>query len=191
MSTAEVAAILGDSERPRAERLVRLQGWRGDDVDRAAEAGQIAQRIGPATCALASVALAATRSVPLGAVVAGTAVVGALAPLHPFESAYGAWSQRRGRPLLPSNRAAKRLGCAVGSVMLGASTVAFATGAPRTGTALAVSLGALATFVSTTNVCVPSVIFISVFGEERSTRANLIELPKTGGSAGTVSPTAA
>ena len=177
MSAREVVAILGDRDRPRSERLARLQGWRDEELEAAGAAGQMAQRIGPAVCAAASVALAGTRSVPFGAVVVGTAAWGAFAANHPVESALAAWSRRRGRPALPTNRAAKRLGCAVGAVVLGAATVAFAEGAATTGTILALSIGSLATFVATTNVCVPSILFVSIWGEDRSTRRHLVHIP--------------
>ena len=106
--------------------------------------------------------------------------MGAFAANHPVESALGAWSRRRGRPALPANPAAKRLGCAVGAVVLGAATIAFSEGAATTGTVLALSIGSLATFVAATNVCVPSMLFVSIWGEDRSTQRQLVHITTAG-----------
>ena len=72
-----------------------------------------------------------------------------------------------------ANRAAKRLGCFVGSIHLAVAAVADAAGASATATVSLVVLGTLALFVGASGICVPSLLYTVVFGAERGTRARL------------------
>ena len=145
----------------------RLQGWRGADAT-CADNAKGAQRLGPAVCAAGALAGAALESpVVLGAF-AVTAVMGALAPNHPVESLYNRWASRRGRATLPANRAAKRLGCAIGVAFLGGAALAYAVGATTLGLVLASVLTGTATFVAITGICLPSMLFTVLWGVERA-----------------------
>lgn len=165
-------AILGDERFDRPTRLLRLQGWRGDGLATAVAAGP-AHRLAPGFCAVGATGVAAIGSSVLALALGLTAVIGIFAPNHPVETAYNGVARRFGRPEVPPNRAAKRLACLLGTLFLGTSAFALELGATVTGQIIAGAFAAVAWFVTLTNLCVPSVIFVSVFGEERSTRRRL------------------
>lgn len=173
MSTCDLTELLGDAALSPLERRTRLQGWRGDDA-RQADAAAVAQRLAPAACAIGAFAGVALRSPLVLGVFAASALVGAVAANHPFESLYNALAARRGRPTLPANRAAKRLGCAIGLVFLGGAAVAYAVGAEPVGLVLGVILGLTATFVAVTGWCVPSMLFTVLWGAERACERDLV-----------------
>ncbi|HEX4906926.1 MAG TPA: DUF4395 family protein [Acidimicrobiales bacterium] len=173
MSVNELTTLLRDPDSTWTERRTRLQGWRGDDACRA-DAAAGGQRVGPAACAIGAFAGVALASPVVLGVVAATAVVGAVAPNHPFEMVYNAWASSRGRATLPPNRAAKRLGCAMGVAFLGGAAVAYAVGATTLGLVLALVLGVTATFVAATGVCVPSMLFTVLWGAERGAAPGLL-----------------
>ena len=173
MSVHELTELLRDPAATWTERRTRLQGWRGDDASRA-DAAVAAQRLAPAACAIGSFAGIALESPLVLGSFAATAVIGAFARNHPFEWAYNAWAAPRGRPTLPTNRAAKRLGCAIGAAFLGGSALAYATGAATLGLVLALILGATATFVAATGICVPSMLFTVLWGTERACARGLL-----------------
>lgn len=173
MSARDLKAVLGDSSRTWTERRTRLQGWRGDDAARA-DSAVVAQRVAPAACAIGALAGAALQSPLVLGILAATALVGATAPNHPFEALYNRWAARHGLPTLPSNRAAKRLGCAMGVAFLGGAAIAYELGATTLGFVLAVVLGGTATFVATTGICVPSMLFTAVWGVDRACAPTLL-----------------
>lgn len=172
MSMRELTSLLRDDSLTRAQRLSRLQGWRGVDAARA-EGAPLAQRIGPAVCAAGALLGAALQAPLVLAVVAATALAGAVAANHPFEVACNRWVVHRGGRRLPANRAAKRFGCAIGVVFLGGAALAFAYGATTLGLALSLVLGCTAAFVAVTGVCVPSMVFTLVWGAERAAAPGL------------------
>lgn len=170
----ELGHLLTDPRFDRNTNLARLQGWRGDDLAAATDTATFAHRVGPATCGVMALAVAVTGSTPLLLVTLATAVVGVFAKNHAAESVYNVIARRRGRQALPANRAAKRMGCTVGSLFLGGALVANAAGATTAATILLVALGSLALFVAATAICVPSMVFALLFGSQRGTRRQLI-----------------
>lgn len=156
----------------RTTRLLRLQGWRGCDVDTARDSG-LGAHVGPGACAVGSLAVAATGSVPLLAIFWATSVVGVFAANHPVEVVYNWIARRVGATALPRNRAGKRLGCAIGTVFLGASLIAFAVGAPTAGRIIAGVMGSVAAFVAATGICIPSIMFTLAWGSQRATAPSL------------------
>jgi hypothetical protein len=175
---SDLATLLGDTSLTWTERRTRLQGWSGSDADQA-DATPGVQRIATAACAVGALAGASTGSPLLLAAFAATALVGAFAPNHPFEWLYNRVASTRGRHQLPANRAAKRLGCAIGVVFLGGSAVAFALGAPMLGLALALVLGGTAAFVVATGICVPSLVFTALWGSHRAAAPSLVAAART------------
>jgi hypothetical protein len=173
MTVRELTQLLGDVTLSPVERRTRLQGWRGDDARRADDAA-LAQRFAPAACAVGAFAGVALRSPIVLGVFAATALLGAIAANHPFESLYNAWAGRRGRPKLPANRAAKRLGCAIGLVFLGGSAIAYASGASTLGLGLGLFLGSVAAFGAITGWCEPSMLFTVLWGAERACGRDLV-----------------
>lgn len=154
---SELATLLGDTSLTWTERRTRLQGWSGPDADQA-DATPGGQRIAIAACAVGALAGAVTGSPLLLAVFAATALVGAFSPNHRFEWLYNCAASTSGRCQLPANRAAKRLGCAMGVIFLGGSAAAYALGAATVGLVLALVLGGTAAFVAATGICVPSIV---------------------------------
>lgn len=134
----------------------------------------MAQRVAPAACAMGACAGGALQSPLVLTAFAATAVVGVFAPNHPFESIYNVWAARRRRSTLPANRAARRLGCAIGVTFLGGAALAYATGAATLGLVLALVLGLTATFVATTGICLPSLLFTALWGTERACASSLV-----------------
>ena len=172
MSVRDLTGLLADSTLTWSERLTRLQGWRGPDAA-AADRAQLAQRLGATVCAVGALAGVAAQSPVVLGLFASTALVGAVAPNHPVEAAYNWWATGRRRATLPSNRAAKRLGCAIGVMFLGGATLAYAAGAATLGAVLALILGATAAFVAVTGICVPSIVFTVLWGAERACAPSL------------------
>lgn len=173
MTVRDVTSLLTDRSLTWTRRRTLLQGWRGEDAA-CADAAPVAQRIGPAVCATGAGVGALLESPAVLGLFAATALVGAVAPNHPFEAVYNRWRRTRGLHGLPANRAAKRLGCAIGAVFLGGAAMAHVFGAGTLGTVLAVVLGATATFVAITGICLPSILFTIVWGVERATGGQLI-----------------
>lgn len=166
-------SLLTDARFDRPTNLARLQGWRGAELDAAVAICPHPHRIAPAACSVLALASAATGSIPLILATLATALAGVFARNHPFELAYNLWAGPRGRAL-PANRAAKRFGCAVGSLHLAGGAVALALGRAVVADVALVSLGGLALFVAASGICVPSLLFTLRFGADRGTRAGLL-----------------
>lgn len=173
MTVRDVTSLLSDRSLTWARRRSLLQGWRGEEAA-CADAAPAAQRIAPAVCAVGALIGLVLASPPVLTFFAATALVGAVAPNHPVEVTYNHFQRGRGRPMLPANRAAKRLGCAIGTVFLGGAAAAYALGAPAMGAVLAAVLAVTAAFVAVTGICVPSIIFTVVWGVERATGRHLV-----------------
>jgi hypothetical protein len=173
MTVRDLSRVLGDPSLTWTQRRTRLQGWRGHEAE-CADAAVGAQRIGPAVCAAGALAGAALQSPILLLAFAITAVMGALAPNHPVEWLYNLSAGPRGRPTLPANRAAKRLGCAIGVIFLGGAAAAYALGATTLGLVLALTLAGTASFVAITGICLPSMIFTVLWGSERGACPRLV-----------------
>jgi hypothetical protein len=173
MSRHDLATVLGDASLTWTERRTRLQGWQGPEAELADQA-LVAQRVGAAACAVGAAIGAALESPVVLAAVAATALVGAVAANHPFEVLYNRWARSRGGGVLPANRAAKRLGCAIGVVLLGGAAFAYAMGASTAGLVLAAVQSGAAAFVAVTGICVPSIIFTVLWGLNRARAPSLV-----------------
>lgn len=178
MTTHELTALLGDPTLTWCQRRTRLQGWRGPEADQA-DAAAGAQRIAPAFCAVGATAGALMSSPLVLAATAATALAGMFAANHSFEWLYNRWAANRGRQQLPANRAAKRLGCAIGFLVLGGAAIAFSVGASTLGLVLALIMAGTATFVATTAICVPSMLFTVLWGAQRAAAPSLAAAART------------
>jgi hypothetical protein len=98
------------------------------------------------------------------------AALAALFPVHPFDLIYnhGIRYLRDTGPL-PKRRAQSRFACGVGAVWLVATALAFQSGALITGYVLGGALTGVALLVSTTDICIPSMIYNALFLRSRST----------------------
>lgn len=95
---------------------------------------------------------------------AGTAFLGALLPFHPFDLLYN-YSARylTGTRPLPHQGPQRRFACGIATAWLIATGWAFHIGQPQIGYLLGVPLILVAALVSTTNICIPSMIYNAIF----------------------------
>jgi hypothetical protein len=171
---ADLKSVLTDPEFDRQTRLLRLQGWRGDDLGAAVRAGSYAHRIAPGFCAALAWVVAFTGSLPIALVTLVSAIIGVFAANHPLESAYNAIARRRRGNPIPPARAGKRLGCFMGTIFFGAASVAFMLDYVTAGQIIAGIMAALATVVAVTNVCIPSIVLTLTFGKAGAARPLLL-----------------
>lgn len=93
------------------------------------------------------------------------AVLAAIFPVHPFDLIYNYGLRYfTGTPSLPTRGAPSRFACGLGAVWLVATAIAFQTGALITGYVLGGMLSLVGLLVSTTDICIPSLIFRTIFG---------------------------
>lgn len=175
---SEVTEILGDHSHDRETNLLRLQGWRDGELDQAAASGAIV-RLGPAVCAVGTFIGVAIQSPALLGLVALTALIGLIAPNHPVEMLANAVTSRRGGTPQPPNKAGRRFGCLVGAILAGGSAFAYTVAAPAWGAGLGLTLAVIATFVATTNICVPSIIVTTFGGSAHCARSSLFTTGRT------------
>jgi hypothetical protein len=169
---AQLAEIFGNREVDWPTRLLLLQGWRGEELTQARRAG-FAHRLAPAFCAAGAAVTALTASAWLAAALMATAIVGVFARNHPGETIYNWLTPRIGGTAIPRNKAAKRLGCAIGTLFLAGSFLAFVFGADSLGSVIAGTFAAIAALIAVTKICVPSMIFTLIWGTERATADRL------------------
>jgi hypothetical protein len=93
------------------------------------------------------------------------AALAALFPVHPFDLLYNCGIRfiTRTAPL-PRRGAPSRFACGMGTVWLVVTAWAFQAGRPLAGYALGGLLTAVALLVSTTDICIPSLVYRTVFG---------------------------
>ena len=98
------------------------------------------------------------------------AAAGAIFPVHPIDLIYnhGIRCLRKTGPL-PRRRAQTRFACAVGTVWMVATALAFQSGALTAGYILGGSLTAVAALVGTTDICIPSMIYNALFRRSPAT----------------------
>lgn len=121
-------------------------------------------RWSPAFCAVFMTAGVALQSPAVLWALAATAFLGVLLPFHPFDLLYnyGARYLTGTRPL-PHQGPQRRFACGIASVWLLATGWAFHVGAALTGYLLGVPLILVATLVSITHICIPSLIYNTLF----------------------------
>ena len=170
---SEVREILNDGRHERATRLIRLQGWRGEESAQAVASGWIV-RLGPAVCSIGALLGVVLQSSVLLLVMALGAAIGAVTGKHPAVMVANAVVQPLGRTPQPPSRAGSRFGCFVGAVFLTASAVAYGLEFPVVGAVFGLFIAGLAAFVAATNICVPSIVVTTFGGTEYCTQASLL-----------------
>ena len=120
-------------------------------------------------CALLAGAGTALASPTILWVLTPIAALAALFPVHPFDLIYnyGIRFIRNTGPL-PKRRAQSRFACGVGAVWLVATAWAFQSGALMVGYILGGALTGIAVLVSTTDICIPSMIYNMLFRRLRT-----------------------
>ena len=93
------------------------------------------------------------------------AALAAISPVHPFDLIYNYGIRYLTKtPQLPKRGAPSRFACGLGSVWLIVTALMFQSGNLTIGYILGGSLTFVALLVSTTDFCIPSMIYRSIFG---------------------------
>ena len=149
---------------PRACRLLDIQGF--DTVDMH-ELAPVARwlRLAFALCALLGGLGTVLASPTILLVLTPLAALAAASPVHPFDLIYNYGIRRlTGTGPLPRRGVPTRFGCGLGAVFLLPTAWAFSAGHVVAGYALGGMLTFVVLLVSTTDICMPSMIYRSIFG---------------------------
>ncbi len=150
---------------PKTLRRLDIQGFERVDEERLA---QIAPwlRLAFGLCAALAVLGTALGSPKILLTLAVIALAATLSPVHPFDLIYNYGIRHAtGTPRLPRRGAPSRFACGIGVVWLVATAWAFQTGRAPLGYTLGFLLSLVAVLVSTTDICIPSLIYRALFGE--------------------------
>ena len=145
-------------------RRLDIQGYACVD-DATLVQTQIWLRMSPALCAtIAAVGTALASPAILWALMM-FAALGAVLPFHPFDLIYNVGIRRiTGGPQLPRNGAPRRFACAVASVWLLATGELFYVDLDIAGLLLGGALVAVATLITVSHICIPSLVYRVLFG---------------------------
>ena len=116
-------------------------------------------------CAAFAAVGTATASVGVLWSLVGIASLAAVFPVHPFDLIYN-WGIRhlRGTRPIPRRGVPSRFACGLGAVWLLVTIWAFSAGQMVLGYLLGASLTSVALLVSTTDICIPSMVYRFIFG---------------------------
>ena len=149
---------------PRTSRLLDIQGFETVDVQ---ELARVAPwlRLAFGLCALLGALGTVLASPAILLALAAIAAVAAASPVHPFDLIYNYGIRRLTRTgPLPRRGVPTRFGCGLGAVFLLPAAWAFSAGHVVAGYALGGMLTFVVLLVSTTDICIPSMIYRSIFG---------------------------
>jgi Domain of unknown function (DUF4395) len=153
---------------PRTCRRLDIQGF--DSVDE-----QVLAPVAPwlrlafVLCAVLGGVGTASASPPILLVLAPIAALAAASPVHPFDLIYNYGIRRFTRTgPLPKRGAPSRFGCGMGAVLLVVTAWAFSAGHAAVGYALGGVVTFAALLVGTTDICIPSMIYRSIYGWPRA-----------------------
>jgi hypothetical protein len=97
------------------------------------------------------------------------AAVAAASPVHPFDLIYNYGVRHlTGTGPLPRRGAPTRFGCGMGAILVLVTAWAFWAGHVLVGYALGGMLTVVVLLVSTTDICIPSLIYRAIFGWPRA-----------------------
>jgi hypothetical protein len=117
-------------------------------------------RWSPALCGTFAAVGTALASPWILLALAGTAFLGAVLPFHPFDLIYNYGIRFLvGKRPLPPNRAPRRFACGIATVWLIATAFLFSNGQMMAGYVLGTMFVGVAALVSTTDICIASIIF--------------------------------
>lgn len=149
---------------PRTSRLLDIQGF--DTVD-AQELARVAPwlRLTFGLCTVLGGLGTVLASPATLLVLAAVATLAAASPVHPFDLIYNYGIRHlTGTGPLPRRGVPSRVGCGLGVVFLLVTAWAFSAGHAVVGYALGGMLTFVVLLVSTTDICIPSMIYRSIFG---------------------------
>ena len=156
---------------PRTRRLLEIQGFDAVDV---LELAPVAPwlRLAFGLCGLLGGVGTLLASPTILLVLALIAAVAAASPVHPFDLIYNHGIRHfTGTGPLPKRGAPTRFGCGMGAVLVLVTAWAFSAGHQVAGYALGGALTFVVLLVSTTDICIPSLIYRSIFGWPRAREA--------------------
>jgi hypothetical protein len=120
-------------------------------------------------CALLAAVGTALTSPTILLILALIAVLAAALPVHPFDLIYNHGIRHlTGTGPLPKRGAPNRFACGLGAVWLLVTAWSFSSGHAVLGCTLGAALTAVALLVSTTDICIPSMICRLLFGAPRA-----------------------
>ncbi len=159
---------MGNQLSATMRRRLNVQGLSELDDETLAETAPW-HRMAFGICALFAGAGTALASPVILWILTPIAALAALFPVHPFDLIYnhGIRYLRNTGPL-PKRQAQSRFACGVGAVWLVATALAFQSGALITGYILGGALTGIAVLVSTTDICIPSMIYNALFLRSRT-----------------------
>jgi hypothetical protein len=149
---------------PRRSRLLDIQGFDTVDVQELARvAPWLRLAFGLCTLLGGLGTVLASPAILLG--LAALAALAAASPVHPFDLIYNYGIRHlTGTGALPRRGVPTRFGCGRGAVFLLVTAWAFSAGHVVAGYALGGMLTFVVLLVSTTDICIPSMIYRSIFG---------------------------
>jgi len=149
---------------PRTRRLLQIQGFDTVDVQELAPVAPWL-RLAFGLCALLGGVGTLLASPLILVVLSLIAAVAAASPVHPFDVLYNYGIRHlTGTGPLPRRGVPTRVGCGMGAVLLVVTAWAFSAGHLVVGYALGGTLTFVVLLVATTNICIPSLIYRSIFG---------------------------
>jgi hypothetical protein len=153
--------------KPRTRRLLDIQGFDGVDAEELAPVAPWL-RMAFALCALLGALGTVLASPTILLALVLLAAVAAASPVHPFDLIYnhGIRYLTRTAPL-PRRGLPTRVGCGMGAVFVLVTAWAFWAGHPVVGYTLGSALTLVVLLAATTDVCIPSMIYRSIFGWPR------------------------
>ena len=156
---------------PRTRRLLDIQGFDSVDVQELAPVGPWL-RLAFALCALLGGVGTLLASPTILLVLTLIAAVAAASPVHPFDFIYNHGIRHlTGTGPLPRRGVPTRFGCGMGAVLVLVTAWAFSAGHHVVGYVLGGGLTFVVLLVSTTDICIPSLIYRSIFGWPRAREA--------------------
>ena len=103
-------------------------------------------------------------NIPTLSVMLLVAILGVALPNHPFDYIYnGLLSKRMGKPKLPKRSKQLKFACSLATAFIGATIILFYHNFMLSGYIVGGSLIAVASLVSTIDVCIPSKIYNAIF----------------------------
>jgi Domain of unknown function (DUF4395) len=156
---------------PRTRRLLDIQGFEAVDMQELAPVAPWL-RVAFGLCALfgAVGTILASPIMLLG--LSLVAMLAAASPVHPFDLIYNYGIRHlTGTGPLPRRGVPTRFGCGMGAILVLVTAWAFSAGHQAAGYALGGALTVVVLLVSTTDVCIPSLIHRSLFGWPRARAA--------------------
>jgi len=148
----------------RTRRLLDIQGF--DTVD-AQELAPVAPwlRLAFGLCALLGGVGTLLASPTILLMLTLIATIAAASPVHPFDLIYNYGIRHlTGTGPLPRRGVPTRFGCGMGAVLVLVTAWAFSAGQHVAGYALGGALTFVVLLVSATDICIPSLIYRSIFG---------------------------